>query len=101
MTKLPRQGRNGIIHDKRPAILDDLANSLCRFVQATDCDSYSGMNLFDPSGVIPDNYFLNVVKNAESSFRFEAHETIQLNRTENPLQELDRVLSVGSSLPSQ
>ncbi len=101
MTKLPSQERNRIIHDKRPAILDDLANSLCRFVQANDCDSYRGMNLFDPSGVIPDSYFLNVVNNAKSSFKFEAHETIQLNRAQNPLQELDRVLSGGISPPSQ
>lgn len=93
MVKLPGERRESMEHDTRPAILDDLALSICVWARLGDCSQYEGMNLFDPNGTPPDGYFINIVADATATFSFETHETIRLNRTVDPMRELDRYLS--------
>ncbi len=92
MVKLPKQRNAEMIKDERPAIIDDLALSLCHWVNAGSCDEYTGMDLFDPKGTVPSQYFMNIVSSPQSNFKFDTHETISLSRSADPLKELDSAL---------
>lgn len=93
MVKLPREQRDAMEHDFRPAILDDLALSICKWVRIDDCADYRGMDLFDPDSHPTEGYFINIVSGATANFMFETHETIHLNRSDAPLSELANYLS--------
>lgn len=96
MVKLPGERRDAMEHDGRPAILDDLAASICLWAQIEGCVNYQGMNLFDPNSEPTDGYFINIVTGPKANFRFETHETIRLDRSKAPLQKLHDYLSANT-----
>lgn len=78
--------------DRRMVTLGDLAKTLCnaRANPAKDCSAFPGLDLMSDSRPSGNDrwYFVEVVRNAESGFRFEDHETVRLDRTRGFLDQL-------------
>jgi len=75
---------NQLARDPRLVALPDLAKTLCVAAQTgnMDCSKYSGLDLLDTEAVADDSVlYLEVVKNVDSTFRFDTHQTIALTRS--------------------
>jgi len=101
MIKKPGQRSPVVIHDERPAILDDLALSLCNWAKQSDsssgCSRYQGIDLLHPYiQQLESGYYINIVKNEASTFQIDTHETIRLPRSTAPLNTLLDYLSASS-----
>lgn len=80
--------------DRRPAILDDLALTICRWAKLKGaCDDYQGVDLLDTSAPIPSGYWVNVVRSKASTHVFDTHETIFVKRTNSPLHAIEEALA--------
>ncbi|MDO9384682.1 MAG: sulfatase-like hydrolase/transferase [Hyphomicrobiaceae bacterium] len=81
-------------YDDRPVILDDLALTECLWAKLSGCSVYNGANLLDPTDRGSSTYWINIVNDAQSSFRYDDHEAVELNRSSSPLDELRRKLNL-------
>jgi hypothetical protein len=76
----------GIDFDDNPAMLDDLARTLCiRSKIKADCTAYPGFDLLDPELRIPEETeaVIFVGKNRESNFMYDTHEALHLSRNKD------------------
>lgn len=78
--------------DGRLVTLGDLARTLCnaRAHPAKDCSAFPGLDLLSdaPPSTEEPWIFLDVVRDARSSHRFEDHETVRLDRRRGLLEQL-------------
>lgn len=78
--------------DERIVSLGDLAKTLCTARQYSNfnCNVFPGVDLLDHTSTRADNQpiFLEIVKDRNSSHRFETHKTIKLYQNENLLDIL-------------
>ncbi|MGZ2403906.1 sulfatase-like hydrolase/transferase [Rhizobium ruizarguesonis] len=86
--------KKAITFDARPAILADLAKTICTATLASGCDHYKGYDLLSADG-FPDDatYFVSIVEGPHSSFTTDKHETIKFKRTANFLEKLNEHLT--------
>ncbi|OFW99548.1 MAG: hypothetical protein A3E78_00105 [Alphaproteobacteria bacterium RIFCSPHIGHO2_12_FULL_63_12] len=82
--------------DDRPAILGDLATTLCRAAEkSSDCAVFPGYDLLGPSSAIPPNatYFINLVENSNSTFKLDGLKVMTFERSKNFLADLNDFLT--------
>lgn len=66
--------------DERVVLLNDMAKTLCldSEIEDLDCSVYKGLDLFSDDPTPDDPYFLYIVKDAKSNFRFETHRSVEI-----------------------
>jgi hypothetical protein len=76
------QRHDEMAYDDRPAIVGDLARTICIAGQLEGCDSFHGYDLMQP-GPLPSDaaYFIHLVRNARSIFRLEGTDSYRMRRT--------------------
>lgn len=74
--------------DQRPVILDDLAGTVCNWAGLQDCGRYAGANLLDPADSGPEKIWMNVAKSAGADFRYDTHESVEVERAGDPVANL-------------
>lgn len=94
LTKPFGPSEGGLILDERPAILSDLANTICRAARMSGCDLYPGYDLLAEDG-IPEGatYFVNLVENQSATHLLDTHETVRFRRSKDFLVELHDFLT--------
>jgi len=88
-----RAGR--IDFDDEPAMLDDLALTLCRHSKIeADCTIYPGFDLLDPDLHIPDptDAVIFIVKDRYGDFTYDTHEALHLPRSKDFYRTLHDVM---------
>jgi hypothetical protein len=85
MIKSYSSNRDTLNYDNRLVSLSDLAKTLClRAPSATECEQYKGLDLLNPSSTDTSPIlYLDIVKDASSSFDFDSQMTINLPRENN------------------
>lgn len=79
-----------------PVMLDDLAKSIClEHLEISQCEKYPGFNLMERELVIPETaqVTLFIVGSNRSTFKYDTHEPITVNRHPGILQNLRDALS--------
>lgn len=76
--------RDELEYNKALVGLPDLARTICPATGAGECDIFNGVNLLEFTqrdlAANPD-IFIDIVQDEKSSFKFESHKTIRLDRT--------------------
>lgn len=79
-------------YDDRPAILSDLAMTLCLVANSDEsCKRFPGYDLLGPASAIPEDatYYVNVVENAQSTFKLDGTEVTTIKRSKHFLATLN------------
>lgn len=79
-------------YDDRPAILSDMAATLCTAATSSqDCARFPGYDLLGPSSAIPEDatYYVNVVENAQSTFKLDGTEVKTFKRSKDFLAAIN------------
>ncbi|MDX1459679.1 MAG: sulfatase-like hydrolase/transferase [Xanthomonadales bacterium] len=87
----PGTASSGITWDERPAILDDLARTIClQLKTATFCDAYPGSDLLSPPGgtLMDDWVTVFVVKDSRSSYKFVDHVPLTVQRGRDIVRQI-------------
>jgi hypothetical protein len=90
------QASQPLAFDSHPVLLDDLAKTLCVNADpANDCATYTGYDLLggDWLGIEDDTITVFVVRDAMSSFVYDAHEALTMTRGRRILASLHHRLS--------
>lgn len=86
------ENRETLSIDERPAILGDLATTICTAVEiAENCERFPGYDLLRPGNTIPEDatYFVNIVAKSDATFKIDGHESIRMRRTRNFFEDLN------------
>lgn len=86
--------REVLLFDERPAILGDIARTVCAATLSEGCDHYAGYDLLSAETIPTDaTYYVTIVEGPDATFLTETHETIQFARSATFLNDLNDYLT--------